>query len=180
MCGKAALRAAELTRMAVFVTRTLSYWFLNCYGLFCACLCLLVLWELRMCLLNKGTDLCSGNTLLTFWNLRVYVFCILWTFFLRVGVLFLPCPVTGVDTLFPALTNVLYLGLFLSSSTETLLDDFLLTYTVFMTTDDLCQALLRQYPFIECCIHRGHTLTRRFIYCWALYQSYMPGFATDA
>uniref|UniRef100_A0A8C0EGN8 Rap guanine nucleotide exchange factor 5 n=1 Tax=Bubo bubo TaxID=30461 RepID=A0A8C0EGN8_BUBBB len=32
---------------------------------------------------------------------------------------------------------------------ETLLDDFLLTYTVFMTTDDLCQALLRQYPFIK-------------------------------
>nr|XP_047926167.1 rap guanine nucleotide exchange factor 5 isoform X3 [Anser cygnoides] len=29
--------------------------------------------------------------------------------------------------------------------TETLLDDFLLTYTVFMTTDDLCQALLRHY-----------------------------------
>ncbi|NXH93168.1 RPGF5 factor, partial [Edolisoma coerulescens] len=55
----------------------------------------------------------------------------------------------------PALTNVLYLGLFLSSSAETLLDDFLLTYTVFMTTDDLCQALLRQYPFIGCCIHRG-------------------------
>ncbi|NWW61804.1 RPGF5 factor, partial [Ifrita kowaldi] len=49
----------------------------------------------------------------------------------------------------PAVTNVLYLGLFLSSSAETLLDDFLLTYTVFMTTDDLCQALLRQYPFIE-------------------------------
>ncbi|NXA74530.1 RPGF5 factor, partial [Thryothorus ludovicianus] len=47
----------------------------------------------------------------------------------------------------PALANVLYLGLFLSSSAETLLDDFLLTYTVFMTTDDLCQALLRQYPF---------------------------------
>uniref|UniRef100_A0A8C0EMH8 Rap guanine nucleotide exchange factor 5 n=1 Tax=Bubo bubo TaxID=30461 RepID=A0A8C0EMH8_BUBBB len=44
------------------------------------------------------------------------------------------------------LTNVL---LFLSSSAETLLDDFLLTYTVFMTTDDLCQALLRQYPFIK-------------------------------
>ncbi|KFU85171.1 Rap guanine nucleotide exchange factor 5, partial [Chaetura pelagica] len=41
---------------------------------------------------------------------------------------------------------------FLSSSAETLLDDFLLTYTVFMTTDDLCQALLRQYPFI---IHQG-------------------------
>ncbi|NXM26523.1 RPGF5 factor, partial [Oxyruncus cristatus] len=55
----------------------------------------------------------------------------------------------------PALTNVLYLGLFLSSSAETLLDDFLLTYTVFMTTDDLCQALLRQYPFTECCSHRG-------------------------
>ncbi|NXF01558.1 RPGF5 factor, partial [Smithornis capensis] len=54
----------------------------------------------------------------------------------------------------PALANVLYLGLFLSSFAETLLDDFLLTYTVFMTTDDLCQALLRQYPFIECCIHR--------------------------
>uniref|UniRef100_A0A8C3L6P4 Rap guanine nucleotide exchange factor 5 n=1 Tax=Chrysolophus pictus TaxID=9089 RepID=A0A8C3L6P4_CHRPC len=38
--------------------------------------------------------------------------------------------------------------------TETLLDDFLLTYTVFMTTDDLCQALLRQYPF-KCCNHQG-------------------------
>ncbi|NWR17363.1 RPGF5 factor, partial [Emberiza fucata] len=49
----------------------------------------------------------------------------------------------------PALANVLYLDLFLSSSAETLLDDFLLTYTVFMTTDDLCQALLRQYPFTE-------------------------------
>ncbi|NXR77220.1 RPGF5 factor, partial [Pycnonotus jocosus] len=49
----------------------------------------------------------------------------------------------------PALVNLLYLGLFLSSSAETLLDDFLLTYTVFMTTDDLCQALLRQYPFTE-------------------------------
>ncbi|NXO28785.1 RPGF5 factor, partial [Cisticola juncidis] len=55
----------------------------------------------------------------------------------------------------PALVNLLYLGLFLSSSAETLLDDFLLTYTVFMTTDDLCQALLRQYPFTESCIHRG-------------------------
>ncbi|NWR44310.1 RPGF5 factor, partial [Regulus satrapa] len=70
----------------------------------------------------------------------------------RVGVLFLPCTVAGVDTL---LANVLYLGLFLSSSAETLLDDFLLTYTVFMTTDDLCQALLRQYPFTESCIHGG-------------------------
>ncbi|KAM6959559.1 rap guanine nucleotide exchange factor 5 [Aplochiton taeniatus] len=29
---------------------------------------------------------------------------------------------------------------------ETLLDDFLLTYLVFMTTNDLCQALLGQYP----------------------------------
>ncbi|NXB70875.1 RPGF5 factor, partial [Donacobius atricapilla] len=48
-----------------------------------------------------------------------------------------------------------YLWHFLSSSAETLLDDFLLTYTVFMTTDDLCQALLRQYPFTESCIHRG-------------------------
>ncbi|NXI46392.1 RPGF5 factor, partial [Galbula dea] len=55
----------------------------------------------------------------------------------------------------PLLTNVLCLGLFLSSSAETLLDDFLLTYTVFMTTDDLCQALLRQYPFIKCCNHHG-------------------------
>ncbi|NXM17187.1 RPGF5 factor, partial [Ploceus nigricollis] len=55
----------------------------------------------------------------------------------------------------PALANVLYLELFLSSSAETLLDDFLLTYTVFMTTDDLCQALLRQYPFTEGRIHGG-------------------------
>ncbi|NXL31271.1 RPGF5 factor, partial [Glaucidium brasilianum] len=67
-------------------------------------------------------------------------------------VLFLPCTLTGVDNSLPPLTNVLYLGLFLSSSAETLLDDFLLTYTVFMTTDDLCQALLRQYPFIN---HQG-------------------------
>ncbi|NXQ90239.1 RPGF5 factor, partial [Nyctibius grandis] len=51
----------------------------------------------------------------------------------------------------PPLSNILYLGLFLSSCAETLLDDFLLTYTVFMTTDDLCQALLRQYPFINIC-----------------------------
>ncbi|NWV62605.1 RPGF5 factor, partial [Malurus elegans] len=49
----------------------------------------------------------------------------------------------------PALTNILHLVFSLSSSAETLLDDFLLTYTVFMTTDDLCQALLRQYPFTE-------------------------------
>eukprot|EP00069_Balaena_mysticetus_P007959 bmy_19543T0 len=40
---------------------------------------------------------------------------------------------------------------------ETLLDDFLLTYTVFMTTDDLCQALLRQYPSLTsgCCKYQG-------------------------
>uniref|UniRef100_A0A3B4ACR7 Uncharacterized protein n=1 Tax=Periophthalmus magnuspinnatus TaxID=409849 RepID=A0A3B4ACR7_9GOBI len=30
---------------------------------------------------------------------------------------------------------------------DTLLDDFLLTYPVFMTTSDFCQALLGQYPF---------------------------------
>jgi hypothetical protein len=29
---------------------------------------------------------------------------------------------------------------------EVLLDDFLLTYLVFMSTSDLCQALLGQYP----------------------------------
>ncbi|NXT49701.1 RPGF5 factor, partial [Pluvianellus socialis] len=52
----------------------------------------------------------------------------------------------------PALNNIFIVPwAFLSSSAETLLDDFLLTYTVFMTTDDLCQALLRQYPFINIC-----------------------------
>ncbi|NXR23143.1 RPGF5 factor, partial [Cinclus mexicanus] len=56
----------------------------------------------------------------------------------------------------PVLANVLYIGIFFSSSAETLLDDFLLTYTVFMTTDDLCQALLRQYPFTESFIHGGN------------------------
>ncbi|NWH45795.1 RPGF5 factor, partial [Fregata magnificens] len=55
----------------------------------------------------------------------------------------------GVDILF--LFSIMYCWAFLSSSAETLLDDFLLTYTVFMTTDDLCQALLRQYPFINIC-----------------------------
>lgn len=30
-----------------------------------------------------------------------------------------------------------------------LLDDFLLTYLVFMSTHDLCQALLGQYPYKE-------------------------------
>lgn len=112
MCGKAALHAAEQTRMAVFVIRTLSYWFLNYYELFCAYLCLLVLWELRMYLLNKGTDLCSGNALLTVWNVKVYVLCILWAFFLRAGVLFLLCTVTGVDTLFLLLLMYCTLGFF--------------------------------------------------------------------
>ncbi|NXF48405.1 RPGF5 factor, partial [Oceanites oceanicus] len=71
------------------------------------------------------------------------------------GLLFLPCTLTGVDVLF--LLSIMCCWALLSSSAETLLDDFLLTYTVFMTTDDLCQALLRQYPFIKCCINRGHT-----------------------
>ncbi|KAF4019996.1 hypothetical protein G4228_011857 [Cervus hanglu yarkandensis] len=44
------------------------------------------------------------------------------------------------------LLNDLHLEEVQDKETETLLDDFLLTYTVFMTTDDLCQALLRQYP----------------------------------
>ncbi|GAB5568603.1 rap guanine nucleotide exchange factor 4 isoform X4 [Prionailurus iriomotensis] len=42
------------------------------------------------------------------------------------------------------LLNDLHLEEVQDKETETLLDDFLLTYTVFMTTDDLCQALLRQ------------------------------------
>ncbi|NXX57141.1 RPGF5 factor, partial [Scopus umbretta] len=71
------------------------------------------------------------------------------------GVLFLACTLTEVDMLF--LLSIMYCWAFLSSSAETLLDDFLLTYTVFMTTDDLCQALLRQYPFIKCRINQGHT-----------------------
>lgn len=112
MCGKAALCAAELTRMAVFVIRTLSGWFLNYDELFCAYLCLLVLWELRMYLISKGTDLCSSNILWTFWNLKVYVFCILWAFFLRASVLFLPCTVTGVDTFFLFLLMYCILGFF--------------------------------------------------------------------
>ncbi|XP_032944201.1 rap guanine nucleotide exchange factor 5 isoform X1 [Rhinolophus ferrumequinum] len=41
--------------------------------------------------------------------------------------------------------NDLHLEEVQDKETETLLDDFLLTYTVFMTTDDLCQALLRHY-----------------------------------
>ncbi|KAM5271910.1 rap guanine nucleotide exchange factor 5 isoform 2-T2 [Ctenodactylus gundi] len=43
------------------------------------------------------------------------------------------------------LLNDLHLDEVQDKETETLLDDFLLTYTVFMTTDDLCQALLRHY-----------------------------------
>lgn len=41
--------------------------------------------------------------------------------------------------------NVLSLCV-VSSLADTLLDDFLLTYPVFMSTSDLCQALLGQYP----------------------------------
>ena len=45
-----------------------------------------------------------------------------------------------------------------SCVSEMLLDDFLLTYLVFMSTSDLCQALLGQYPY--CQIHtRTHTHT---------------------
>uniref|UniRef100_A0A6I8P1I5 Rap guanine nucleotide exchange factor 5 n=1 Tax=Ornithorhynchus anatinus TaxID=9258 RepID=A0A6I8P1I5_ORNAN len=47
------------------------------------------------------------------------------------------------------LLNDLHLEEVQDKETETLLDDFLLTYTVFMTTDDLCQALLRQYPSLN-------------------------------
>ncbi|XP_027727875.1 rap guanine nucleotide exchange factor 5 isoform X3 [Vombatus ursinus] len=43
------------------------------------------------------------------------------------------------------LLNDLHLEEVQDKETETLLDDFLLTYTVFMSTDDLCQALLRHY-----------------------------------
>ncbi|XP_069585905.1 rap guanine nucleotide exchange factor 5 [Ranitomeya imitator] len=43
------------------------------------------------------------------------------------------------------LLNDLHLDDVQDKETDTLLDDFLLTYTVFMTTDDLCQALLRHY-----------------------------------
>uniref|UniRef100_I3MFF6 Rap guanine nucleotide exchange factor 5 n=1 Tax=Ictidomys tridecemlineatus TaxID=43179 RepID=I3MFF6_ICTTR len=52
------------------------------------------------------------------------------------------------------LLNDLHLEEVQDKETETLLDDFLLTYTVFMTTDDLCQALLRQYPSLTsgCCM----------------------------
>ncbi|XP_066440770.1 rap guanine nucleotide exchange factor 5 isoform X2 [Eleutherodactylus coqui] len=43
------------------------------------------------------------------------------------------------------LLNDLHLDGVQDKETDTLLDDFLLTYIVFMTTDDLCQALLRHY-----------------------------------
>ncbi|MEE6466358.1 hypothetical protein FKM82_006922 [Ascaphus truei] len=43
------------------------------------------------------------------------------------------------------LLNDLHLDDAQDKETDTLLDDFLLTYTVFMTTDDFCQALLRHY-----------------------------------
>ncbi|XP_058382990.1 rap guanine nucleotide exchange factor 5 isoform X2 [Diceros bicornis minor] len=43
------------------------------------------------------------------------------------------------------LLNDLHLEEVQDKETETLLDDFLLTYTVFMTTDDLCQALICTY-----------------------------------
>ncbi|NWH61231.1 RPGF5 factor, partial [Geococcyx californianus] len=66
------------------------------------------------------------------------------------GIQFLPCLLTGVDTLFLfSVIHYISVLFFFHFSAETLLDDFLLTYTVFMTTDDLCQALLRQYPFIN-------------------------------
>ncbi|XP_078519634.1 rap guanine nucleotide exchange factor 5 isoform X2 [Lissotriton helveticus] len=43
------------------------------------------------------------------------------------------------------LLNDLHLDDVRDKETDTLLDDFLLTYTVFMTTNDFCQALLRHY-----------------------------------
>uniref|UniRef100_A0A8C6KDA1 Rap guanine nucleotide exchange factor (GEF) 5a n=1 Tax=Nothobranchius furzeri TaxID=105023 RepID=A0A8C6KDA1_NOTFU len=49
-------------------------------------------------------------------------------------------PVSGNPLKFPSIINDV------SVFAETLLDDFLLTYPVFMSTSDLCQALLGQYP----------------------------------
>ncbi|NWY56716.1 RPGF5 factor, partial [Chionis minor] len=86
--------------------------------------------------------------------LKLKVWCILYALnlFLRGGG---PIPATHTNRsryCLPPLSNIFIVPwAFLSSSAETLLDDFLLTYTVFMTTDDLCQALLRQYPFINIC-----------------------------
>uniref|UniRef100_A0A8K9Y348 Rap guanine nucleotide exchange factor 5 n=1 Tax=Oncorhynchus mykiss TaxID=8022 RepID=A0A8K9Y348_ONCMY len=42
-----------------------------------------------------------------------------------------------------------------------LLDDFLLTYLVFMSTSDLCQALLGQYPFTSGCEEGKEVLDRK-------------------
>lgn len=53
--------------------------------------------------------------------------------------------VVAVELFLKLLKNVLYC-MFVSLLTDTLLDDFLLTYPVFMSTSDLCQALLGQYP----------------------------------
>ncbi|XP_046690542.1 rap guanine nucleotide exchange factor 5 isoform X2 [Silurus meridionalis] len=49
-----------------------------------------------------------------------------------------------------------------SKESEMLLDDFLLTYLVFMSTNDLCQALLGQYPSIRCSFW---PLTPSLTYC---------------
>ncbi|KAG8443033.1 hypothetical protein GDO86_011739 [Hymenochirus boettgeri] len=55
------------------------------------------------------------------------------------------------------LLNDLHLDEVQDKETDTLLDDFLLTYTVFMTTDDLCQALLRQYPLLTKTVTQGES-----------------------
>uniref|UniRef100_A0A8C9WNV5 Rap guanine nucleotide exchange factor 5 n=1 Tax=Scleropages formosus TaxID=113540 RepID=A0A8C9WNV5_SCLFO len=52
-------------------------------------------------------------------------------------------------------------GAMQSKESEMLLDDFLLTYLVFMSTNDLCQALLGQYPFGRC---RGKEEGREVLY----------------
>uniref|UniRef100_A0A8L0DRN1 Rap guanine nucleotide exchange factor 5 n=1 Tax=Oncorhynchus mykiss TaxID=8022 RepID=A0A8L0DRN1_ONCMY len=44
---------------------------------------------------------------------------------------------------------------------QPLLDDFLLTYLVFMSTSDLCQALLGQYPFTSGCGEEGKEVLDR-------------------
>uniref|UniRef100_A0A8K9UKB4 Rap guanine nucleotide exchange factor 5 n=1 Tax=Oncorhynchus mykiss TaxID=8022 RepID=A0A8K9UKB4_ONCMY len=44
---------------------------------------------------------------------------------------------------------------------QPLLDDFLLTYLVFMSTSDLCQALLGQYPFTSGCSEEGKEVLDR-------------------
>ncbi|EAW93745.1 hCG38228, isoform CRA_a [Homo sapiens] len=81
------------------------------------------------------------------------------------------------------LLNDLHLEEVQDKETETLLDDFLLTYTVFMTTDDLCQALLRQYPSLSsgCCKEENSDVPRRkrkvlhLVSQWiALYKDWLP------